>query len=205
MTQPNQNQPQAQSQGQQGQQNGRQNQRNRQQNQPRPKCPHCGADNQTGKFCTSCSKPMEVTCDSCGAAVKNTTYCGNCGAQLNEPPVTQQAIKKNKTEKWELEVTPTGDGQGNYTIAIQVTKNGKGEKCQVYVAIGADSATHDTDDKGFLIIQQAVNVRRARLMVDVIGCQANTEKRIFLYGRKPSVTGGFWANFLARKGYHRQH
>ncbi len=187
------------------QQNQGRNQGNRQQQQqpPKPKCSFCGAT-QTGKFCHACGKPVEVTCGGCQVVVKNTTYCDNCGVQLNEPPTTQQPIVKNKTEKWELEVTPTGDGQGNYTIAIQVTKNGKGEKCEVYVAIGANSEVHDTNDKGFLTINQTINVRRVRLMVDVVGCQANTEKAIWLYGVKPATTGNFWADMKALKEFYRK-
>jgi hypothetical protein len=213
MTQPNQNQPPAPSQGQnqgQNQQNSGRNQGNRQQQPPKTKCSHCGADNQIGKFCTACSKPMEVTCSSCGAAVKNTTYCGNCGAKLNEPPPTQQTIAKSKTEKWELEVTPTKGARGSYAIAIQVSKNGKGDKYQVYVAIGDNSvtgvkcATYDTDDKGFLELQETIRIEEAELSVRVLGCQANTERRILLQGAKQIVPGGFWANFWASINFYKK-
>ncbi len=50
------------------------------------KCPDCGTDNNTGKFCTNCGKPKPSdagwTC-SCGT-VNQGKFCQNCGAKKPE-------------------------------------------------------------------------------------------------------------------------
>ncbi|MGK7312073.1 MAG: zinc-ribbon domain-containing protein [Candidatus Longimicrobiales bacterium M2_2A_002] len=44
------------------------------------KCPNCGAENQTGKYCASCGAGLDVTCPSCGADVPaGAAFCTVCG------------------------------------------------------------------------------------------------------------------------------
>ena len=44
------------------------------------KCPNCGAEDQTGKFCAACGAALDATCPSCGAAVPaGASYCTACG------------------------------------------------------------------------------------------------------------------------------
>ena len=44
------------------------------------KCPNCGAEDQTGKFCASCGAALDVTCPSCGAEVPaGASFCTACG------------------------------------------------------------------------------------------------------------------------------
>ena len=52
-------------------------------------CPHCGAQNVTGKFCPECGKPIAVadasgwTCPKCGKVNKGK-FCDECGEKKPE-------------------------------------------------------------------------------------------------------------------------
>lgn len=47
------------------------------------KCPNCGADNQTGKFCAECGAGLDTSCPSCGEAVTpGARYCTSCGEPI---------------------------------------------------------------------------------------------------------------------------
>lgn len=44
------------------------------------KCPSCGAENQTGKFCAECGAGLDVNCASCGTGVPpGSRFCTSCG------------------------------------------------------------------------------------------------------------------------------
>lgn len=50
---------------------------------PAMTCPHCGAEEQTGKFCAECGAGLDATCPSCGAAAQpGARYCTRCGTAL---------------------------------------------------------------------------------------------------------------------------
>lgn len=167
---------------------------------PRPKCPQCGQENDvTAKHCASCGKPLMVTC-KCGAVVKNTAHCSNCGAVLNSAPVAPGAKPK---DDWALEVTPVGS-RGQYQIAIQATKGGKGTQATIYVLeTGKSCQQHQTDAVGFLSLTFAVTTRETKLGIGIVGTQKNLERLITLYGVPPKGKGGFWASLKARLGYYR--
>ncbi|HUG42294.1 MAG TPA: zinc ribbon domain-containing protein [Longimicrobiales bacterium] len=45
------------------------------------KCPTCGSEDQTGKFCASCGAALKAGCASCGAALPaGSRFCTQCGA-----------------------------------------------------------------------------------------------------------------------------
>lgn len=59
------------------------------------KCPNCGAENQTGKYCASCGAGLDVTCPSCGADVPaGAGFCTVCGE-----PVAAEAASGGMASK----------------------------------------------------------------------------------------------------------
>jgi hypothetical protein len=177
---------------------------------PKPKCIFCGTiQTGTGKFCNTCGKPVEVNCGDCGTAVKNSVFCSSCGKQLNELP-TQQPIVKNKEEKWLITAhEPDSPGtDGKYLIPIQVTCNGKGVKSNLCILVGNNALdgkeTHKTNKDGFLLIRVEVKTKRAQLYINLAGFTAETEKRVWLYGKKPEVFNDYWGTILARKKFYKK-
>jgi len=169
-------------------------------------CPQCGKGTYAkGAFCSHCGKTLAQPATPAAApAATGGTPPTNPPVPTSTTPTPVPQPAKSDAEKWNLEVTTTGGASGQYNLAIQVTKNGKGEKSKVYVAIGNQSNTHSTDKNGFLNLPIAVTQREVRLTVGVIGTQANLEKPIVLSGCKPKVQGGFWANVLARRDFHKK-
>lgn len=44
------------------------------------KCPSCGAEDQTGKYCAECGSGLQVKCAACGAKVPpGSRFCPSCG------------------------------------------------------------------------------------------------------------------------------
>lgn len=198
-----------QGQNQQGQSGGNQGNRGGQprqtQNQkpPRPKCPQCGHDNDNAvKHCANCGKPLMVTC-KCGATVKNTACCTVCGVVLNPAPAAPGAKPK---DDWALEVTPVGS-RGQYSLAIQATKGGKGTKAEVYVLQAGNCQQHKTSANGFLTLTFTVTVREMKLGIGIVGTQKNLERPVTLYGVPPKIEGDSWGelwdSFKKRLAYWR--
>jgi double zinc ribbon protein len=49
------------------------------------RCPSCGFENASGKFCGECGALLKVKCSSCGFEI-GIKFCGECGQRLGETP-----------------------------------------------------------------------------------------------------------------------
>jgi hypothetical protein len=64
------------------------------------KCPSCGADDQTGKFCAACGAGLDVQCSSCGAEIPaGARFCTACGE-----PVAGASTEPSSRAPWIIAV-----------------------------------------------------------------------------------------------------
>ena len=46
-------------------------------------CPHCGAADAAGRFCSACGQPLPASCPECQAPlVSSVKFCGECGTRV---------------------------------------------------------------------------------------------------------------------------
>ena len=53
------------------------------------KCPDCGTQYESGKFCQECGSKLqevvpELVCPSCGFKAKSGKFCPECGTKLSD-------------------------------------------------------------------------------------------------------------------------
>lgn len=154
-----------------------------------------------------------LVCPDCGHRNPDSNkYCSACSQGLS----LADRKAKNVVPKWKLEATPSGR-DGKYQIAVQVTKNGSGENCKVWVGgvfpgdklngnpITGDETVIDTKDDGSAVISLEFEGKERRVVLRVQGCQADTGKRpMKLRGPKPKAgDGGFWSNLRKTIAHNR--
>src|SRR5947208_12626544 len=56
-------------------------------------CVACGRVNRSGaRFCARCGAPLELLCESCGAALaRDASFCDSCGAAVGPEPSASPA------------------------------------------------------------------------------------------------------------------
>ncbi len=142
-------------------------------------------------------------------------YCSNCGEVLkqkgeNQPelkiesvPVAPKEPAKEPAKDWVIEASVSGEN-GQYNIAVQITKNGEGVPGKVWIGVSDGEDTVETNDGGFVIIPVIVTEKSTRVTLRILGCQADIAE-FHLKGPKfqKPTNGGFREAFWARVNWNR--